>query len=222
MTAPSESAPAESIDDDRYLEAMASSGGKRAMFVAQPIYSANGIKLLDTGARVDSRVLGRLFGQKLAEPIDRCVASEDAIRPKDLSARGRELVAAIPLLSYLDAGLGAGSARLWSAWENGSLPPAIAIRLTVVRDTATDLYDHALRCAFLAAFIGLGGRFSDRDLQSVVTAALLHDLGMMHVDPAHYAQNKPLDASARRGLLAHPLTGQLIAQREPQLSPAVA
>ncbi len=217
-----ESVSADLLDDDRYLEAAASFGDKRSLVVAQPIYSTNGIKLLDAGARIDTRILGRLFGHKLAEPLDRCVASDDAIRPKDLAARARELVAAVPLLAYLEAGLGAGSARLWSAWENCPLPPAIAIRLAVARETATDLYEHSLRCTFVAAFIGLGGRLPDRDLQLLVTAGLLHDIGMMHVNPEYYEAGKPLDPTARRALLAHPLMAQLIAQREPLLSPAVA
>ena len=217
-----ESVSADLLDNDRYLEAAASFGDKRSLVAAQPIYSTHGIKLLDTGARIDTRILGRLFGHKLAEPLDRCVASEDAIRPRDIAARARELVAEVPLLAYLEAGLGAGSARLWSAWERCPLPPAIAIRLTVARDTATDLYEHSLRCTFVAAFIGLGGRFSDRDLQLLVTAGLLHDMGMMHADPAQYEGGKALDPMARRALLAHPLTAQLIAQREPLLSPAVA
>ncbi len=218
----SESDSADLLDDDRYLAVAASFGDKRSLVTAQPIYSTNGIKLLDTGAQIDTRILGRLFGHKLAEPLDRCVVSKEAIRSRDIAARARELVAAVPLLAHLEAGLGANSARLWSAWEHCPLPPAIAIRLTVARDAATDLYEHSLRCTFLAAFIGLGGRFSDRDLQLLVTAGLLHDMGMMHADPAQYEGGKPLDPAARRALLAHPLTAQLIAQREPLLSPAVA
>jgi HD-GYP domain-containing protein (c-di-GMP phosphodiesterase class II) len=216
------SAPPESDDGARYLNAIASCGDKRSLVVSQAIYSSNGVKLLDTGAKIDSRILDRLFGHTLAEPIDRCVAAEDAVRHKDLVERARELVAAAPLLAHLESSLQEQSKRLWSALGGCPLPPAIAIRLTVARDTASTVYEHSLRGAFLALFIGIAARFSERDLQLLATAALLHDIGMMHSDPALYEAEKPLDVAGRRHLFAHPLTGQMIAQREPLLSPVIA
>jgi HD-GYP domain-containing protein (c-di-GMP phosphodiesterase class II) len=215
-------APLESDDGGRYLSAVTSCGDKRSLVVSQSIYSSNGIKLLDTGAKIDSRVLDRLFGHTLAEPIDRCVAAEAALRHKDLVERARELVAAAPLLARFESSAPEQSKRLWSALGECPFPPAIAIRLTVARDTAPALYEHSLRAAFLALFIGIGARFSERDLQVLATAALLHDIGMMHADPALYEKEKPLDTAARRQLFAHPLTGQMIAQREPLLSPVIA
>ncbi|HEX4585802.1 MAG TPA: HD domain-containing phosphohydrolase [Burkholderiaceae bacterium] len=214
--------PIETDHDAQYLKAIASCGDKRPLVVSQAIYSATGIKLLDTGAKVDSRILDRLFGHKLADPIDRSVASEDAVRPKDLVARARELIAAAPLLAHFEASLPAQSSRVWSAIAAGPLPPAIAMRLTVVRETVPHLYDHLLQATFIALFIGTRARFSDRDLQVLASAALLHDIGMMHADPSLYDTEKPLDVAGRRNLYAHPVTGQMIAQREPSLSPAVA
>jgi HD-GYP domain-containing protein (c-di-GMP phosphodiesterase class II) len=211
----------ETREEARYLKAVARCGDNRSLMVAQPIYSANGIKLLDTGARIDSRILDRLFGHTLAEPIDRCVAAEDGVRHHHLVARTRELVAAVPLLATLDASLQGRSGRLWSALGACPLPPAIAIRLTVARDTANPLYEHSLRAAFLALFVGASARIPDGDLQILATAALLHDMGMMHTDPCLYEKGKPLDQTGRRHLLGHPLTGQMIAQREPLLSPII-
>jgi HD-GYP domain-containing protein (c-di-GMP phosphodiesterase class II) len=222
MDSSSAPTPVEPADDAQYLKAVASCGDKRSLVVSQPIYSATGIKLLETGAKVDSRILERLFGHKLAESIDRSVTSEDAVRPKDLVARVRELVAAAPLLAHFDASLQAQSSRLWSTIAAAPLPPAIAIRLTVARDTAAQLYEHSLKAVFVALFIGTRARFSERDLQVLATAALLHDIGMMHADPSLYDAEKPLDSAGRRNLHAHPVVGQLIAQRETALSPAVA
>jgi hypothetical protein len=45
------SAPVEADDDGQYLKAIASCGDKRPPVVSQPIYTAAGIKLLDTGAK---------------------------------------------------------------------------------------------------------------------------------------------------------------------------
>ncbi len=214
--------PVDLAEDRQYLVAVASYGDRRGtLIVSQPIYSANGIKLLDKGARIDSRILDRLFGNPLAVALDQCIESEDAVRHMDLLARARELVAASPLLAHLDANL-TSSSRVWRALETSPLPPAIAIRLTVIRETAPILYEHSLRCAFIALAIGAMARFSEDELRHLATAALLHDVGMMHADHAAYEGGGPLDVAARRRLHTHPLTGQLIAQHEPQLGNGIA
>lgn len=220
MNESSPQAPVEPDNDAHYLKAIASYGDKRSLVVSQPVFSATGIKLLDSGAKVDSRILDRLFGHHLAEPIDRCVQGEGMVRPKDLVARTRELVAAAPLLSRFETSLQAQAGRVWSAFA--PLPSAIAVRLSVARDTASALYEHSLQATFAALFIGTRARFSEHDLQVLAMAALLHDIGMMHADPSLYEADKPLDVVARRNLYAHPVSGQLIAQRERSLSPAVA
>jgi len=222
MDGSSTPAPAEPDDDAQYLKAIASCGDRRSLVVSQPIYSATGIKLLDRGAKVDSRILDRLFGHRLADRIDRCVASDEAVQHKDLVGGARELVAATPLLSHFETSLGAQSGRIWSALTACPLPPAIAMRLTVARDTALALYEHSLRAAFVALFVGTRAHFSDGDLQLLAIASLLHDIGMMYADPSLYEAERPLEIAGRRSLYAHPVTGHLIAQREPSLSPAVA
>ena len=218
----SDPASAEPADDQQYLEAITSCGEQRSLVVSQPIYSATGIKLLERGAKFDRRVLDRLFGHTLRDPIDRCVASDEAVRHSDLVARARELVAATPLLAHFQTELAARSNRLWSALADCPLPPAVAMRLTVARDSSVALYEHSLRAAFTALFIGVCAKYSERDLQMLATAALLHDIGMLHVDPHLFDGARPLDAAGRRSLQAHPVTGELIAQREPLLNRAIA
>ncbi len=205
-----------------YLRAVARAGDRKALVVAQPIYSANGIKLLDTGARIDSRIFERLFHHSLREPIDQCVSAAEAIGGQEMVARAREIVVQCGLLAHFAATLGGREERLWAVLASCSFPPAIQTRLTVVRETRTDLFDHALRATFIALFVGMQSAFSDRDLEILVYAALLHDVGMMHIDPAQMIQGKPLDAGARRTLLTHPLTAEMIVRREPALSPMVA
>ncbi|HEU0200706.1 MAG TPA: HD domain-containing phosphohydrolase [Burkholderiaceae bacterium] len=209
-------------DDANYLKAITACGDRRRLVVSQPIYSATGIKLLDSGARLDSRIFERLFGHTLAAPVESCVTSEDALTHRDIAERTRDLVGASPLLTHLGGKLDQRVARVWSALAAAPLPPSIALRLTVMRDTAPALYEHSLRAAFVALFVGVSLRYVDRDLQVLATAALLHDAGMQHVNPAHFEAGKPLDVAGRRGLFAHPLTAQMIVQGEPLLSPAIA
>ncbi len=76
--------------------------------------------------------------------------------------------------------------RLWTAFAACPLPPSIALRLTMARVQAPALYEHSLRAAFVALFIGLSARFAENDLHVLASAALLHDIGMQHIDPTQF------------------------------------
>jgi HD-GYP domain-containing protein (c-di-GMP phosphodiesterase class II) len=211
-----------SLEGDRhYLTAVAEVGDTRKVAVAQSIYAANGTKLLDAGATLSSRTLERLIGHRLATPIENSLATEGSLTSTDVVARTRELSRAHPLLDRFVGSQGKGE-KIWSRLAQAPLPPSILFRLTVAREKYAGLYDHSLRAALVALFLGNAARLSDRDLELLATAALMHDFGMLHADPARFEAERPLDAAARRQLRAHPLTAMLIAQREPQLSPAIA
>jgi HD-GYP domain-containing protein (c-di-GMP phosphodiesterase class II) len=209
-------------DNDRhYLKAVAEVGDTRKLAVARSIYAANGIKLMDAGATLSSRTLERLVGHKLATPIENNLAAEGTLRIGEIVGRARELVDQHALLAQF-ATTGGSPERLWSRLVQAPLPDSILFRLTVAREKFARLYDHSLRAAFVALFIGSAARLAERDLELLATAALMHDLGMLHADPACFEDDRPLDAAARRQLRAHPVTGMLIAQREPRLNPAIA
>lgn len=212
--------PAQATEGD-YVRALTRFGDDRPLVVAQPIYSATGIKLLDTGARIDSRVFDRLFNHQLAAPIDQCVTTPAALRPRDVAERALALVTALPALDRLTAKESV-RARVLTALAACPLPPAMGLRLTVAQQTAPALYEHSLRAAFAACAIGAAAHLADRDLQVLATAALLHDIGMLHVAPDLFHEGQPLSVEARRHLYAHPVTGAMVARSDPELSPAIA
>jgi len=216
--------PAETahVDDDgHFLKAVAEVGDTRKLAVTQSIYAANGTKLLDVGTALSSRTLERLVGHKLATPIENNLAAEGTLRVGEIVGRTRELIDRHALLAQF-ASAGGGAGRLLNHLVRAPLPANILFRLTVAREKFTRLYDHSLRAAFVALFIGSAARLGERDLELLSTAALMHDFGMLLADPARFEVDRPLDAAARRQLRAHPVTGMLIAQREPQLNPAIA
>jgi HD-GYP domain-containing protein (c-di-GMP phosphodiesterase class II) len=207
--------------DGHYLKAVAEVGDTRRLALAQSVYSANGIKLLEAGATLTTRTLERLVGHKLAAPIENNLAAEGTLRAADVVMHARELVDKQVLLSQFAAG-STDLDKLWASLSHAPLPRSVLFRLTVAREKFRGLYDHSLRAAFVALFIGTAARLGERELELLGTAALMHDFGMLHADPARFEDDRPLDAAARRQLRAHPLTGMLIAQREPQLNPAIA
>jgi hypothetical protein len=196
-------------------------GDRKPLVVAQPICSSTGIKLLDAGAHVDTRVFERLFSHKLAAPIDQSVSTAESVRARGLPAAALARIAALPGLDRCTSQEPLRR-RVAAALAACPLSPAIATRLTVARSEAPALFDHLLRAAYLACYLGAAAQLATRELEVLAAAALLHDIGMLHADPALFDADRPLAPAARRHLHAHPLIGEMVARSDPALSPAVA
>lgn len=78
---------------------------------------------------------------------------------------------------------------------------------------------HALNCACVLARVVSQDPDWRADARDLVLAALLHDVGMLRVDPAVLAQSGPLDDGQRAAMAAHARLGAgLILARLPDLS----
>jgi hypothetical protein len=207
--------------DGHYVKAVTEMGDRRAVVLSQAMYSASGVLLLDSGARLDSRVFERLVQHKLAQPIEQCVTVEGAVDGREIGEAARRLVGSAPLLTRL-VGTLPEAARLWRAVESVALPAPMAFRLTLAREQRPALYEHSLRAAAVALFLGLRAGLGERLLGALAAAALFHDIGMLHADPQLFERGRRLDAAARRHLYAHPLTGMLILQKQPEYGSEVA
>ena len=63
------------------------------------------------------------------------------------------------------------------------LNPAIAFKLTVMRETQPELFKHSLYVALVSTYIGIKLQSNKYQLTDLATAALLHDIGILHMDP---------------------------------------
>jgi hypothetical protein len=111
--------------------------------------------------------------------------------------------------------------------------PGKPLRFAVAEPTATRLFlggpeypapawfiaAHGLNCAkVMARLVRNDTRWRDRTVEMVL-AALLHDVGMLRVDPAVLAQADPLNADQRIAVEAHTRVGsEVVAVRLPTLA----
>jgi putative nucleotidyltransferase with HDIG domain len=72
-----------------------------------------------------------------------------------------------------------------------------------VYDGAT--YRHSMRVAKFAIVFGRGAGLDERRLQQLAVAALLHDLGKVHVDAQVLRKQGPLDEAEREAMRSHPI-----------------
>lgn len=182
---------------------------RRAVVTQDAIYTDNGIKLVEKGARIDSRLYDRLVQHKLREPIDRHLTVENAVDVSALIAAGQDLAEQGVLPQMLAQALGSAG-KLLAPLRSVSLPDPVAFKLTVMRDQRPGLFEHSLQMMMVAVFLGLKSGLSERDCVPLAAAALLHDAGVLHMDPSWMDPLNKVTGVQRKHLVAHPITSMLM------------
>ena len=196
-------------DSPHYLRALTDMADRRAVVTQDAIYTDNGIKLVEKGARIDSRLYDRLVQHKLREPIDRHLTVENAVDVPALIAAGQDLAEQGVLPQMLAQALGS-AVKLLAPLRSVSLPDPVAFKLTVMRDQRPGLFEHSLQMMMVAVFLGLKSGLSERDCVPLAAAALLHDAGVLHMDPSWMDPLNKVTGVQRKHLVAHPITSMLM------------
>lgn len=196
-------------DSAHYLRAVTDMAERCAVVTQDAIYSASGIKLVEKGARIDSRLYDRLVQHKLSEPIDSHLSVDNAVDAPVLVAAAKELLETAPLPRLLAQSL-ATPERLITPLRSLPLTGPIAFKLTVMREQRPDLYQHSLQFMLVALFLGVKSGMGEQECVSLAAAALLHDVGVLHMDPAWRDPQNKVTGVERKHLVAHPITAMLM------------
>lgn len=199
----------DTTDSPHYLRALTDMADRRAVVAEAAIYTDNGIKLVEKGTRIDGRLYDRLVQHKLREPIDRHLSIENPVDVPALLAAGLALTEQAVLPGLLSEALGS-AARLLAPLRSLPLPPSMACKLTVMRDQRPELFQHSLQMMMVAVFLGIKSGLTERDCGTLAVAALLHDLGVLHMDPAWNDPDHKVVGVQRKHLVAHPITAMLM------------
>lgn len=205
-------APAEREAADQnphFVRSVTETGERQDLVAQEDIYAANGMKLLAKGARIDRSKLERLTEHKLKVPLDLLLSATDSVNRASLSADMDRELGLHPVLARLSLRSG-DQASLKFVLGRMTLPDPVAFRLTVMRDDRRDLYEHTLRVAIVAHYLGLRLGLDDGQLENLMLASLLHDLGEMHTDPALLAPGRRLEPGERSYIYVHPITSYVV------------
>ncbi len=200
---------AAAADDTHYRQAFGEMCDDSVVSAQEAIYADNGTKLLDKGQRIDRELYARLVKHKLRRPIDQQIGVEGMVTTEGLVLLARDIAETGTLSRLLVAALGS-SAPIVEPLSEVPLPPAIALKLTLMRDRYPGLLRQSLKTMLVALFLGTRAKLPPPKMAALAAAGLLHDLGMLHIDPAWLAPHRTMSAAERRHLRAHPVTSMIL------------
>lgn len=217
MTDTTPDSDAQLQDSTHYLHAVTELAETRPVVAQSAIYSESGIKLVAEGMRIDRKLYDRLVQHKLREPVDTHLWVEGALTTATLTAAAREILAHSVLPYKLAQNMHSRDSLL-TPLASMPLPPSVAFKLTLMQQQQPALWKHSVEMMLVAMYLAHCAETSERDRTALCAAALLHDAGMLHLDPAWAdPQNKRL-GDDRKPLMVHPITSMLMV-RQAQIYP---
>jgi len=207
--------------DHHYVAAVTTMGDQQEVVAAEDILSARGIKLVAKGSRIDSRLREKLTGHRLQPSLDCSLSTRDVITPQALARAADQLIGEHDFWRQL-ANRSGDAQAMRHGLARLKLPPPIAFKLTVARTQRPSLFRHSLRVALLAHYLALRLGYPEKTTHHLLLAALCHDLGEMHTDPAILDPGHRITETERRFVYVHPATGYVLLRDTPGVPPEVA
>lgn len=211
----------ESTDNEQHFTRnVAELGEKQPVVASCAIFNENGVKIVEKGVAINLRLYERLMQHKLSAPIEDCVSSSNPVTGETLRLSAEEVLNDMPFFKRM-APDNKSRDLLLNAIETMPLPDPIAFQLTIARDVHPDIYRHLIRTALTAAWLTKTPLLSRFDVSMAAVGGLLHDIGMLHVDPLLRQPEHMLNRNQQRQLYAHPLVSTALIERHHQYSKEV-
>ena len=201
-----------STDPKHFALAATELGEQKPVLTSRAIYNNKGVMLIGKGVAINLRQYERLQEHKLSVPLEESLQSENSVSGISLRRSAEEIIENLPFFARMLADNRTRRAIL-KAIETVALPPPIIFQLTLAQDVRNGVYQHLIRSAITAGWLGHSPLKSRYDLETAVVAGLLHDIGMLHVDPILQQPEQQLDREQRRQLYAHPLVSSQVLER---------
>lgn len=209
------------IHDSHYLKNVTGMGDNCTVVANRDIHSSSsGIKLVSAGMSINSSLYDRLLQHRLSPPLDECLSAENEVTSTSLVESAVKLMQEDERLSLMQSAKSEG-VSLPDILKQVPLNPAIAFKLTVMRETQSDLFQLSLYVALVSTYIGIQLKLNKNQLIQLATASLLHDIGILHIDPTLLQRGYRMTEPERRHLYVHSVTGWMILKAYPEYSSKV-
>lgn len=196
-------------DSSHFIRAVTDMADHSSVITGAAIYTDNGVKLVEKGVRIDSRIYDRLLRHRLRDSIDSELIVENLIDSEMIAAHAMKQCETVDLLRRMAQDSG-GVDKLLAPLRAVKLPHQIAFKLTVMHQQRSELYSHSLQTSLVAIYLSQQSGLSEQDCESAAAAALLHDVGMLFINPAWVNPTYQLSDDERRHFVAHSITAMLI------------
>ncbi len=208
-------------DRPHYVTKVTDMAEHKEVLSSEDVLTEHGLKLIGKNVRITSKLREGLLKHKLLKPLDLFLVVSDGLTPELLAREVDHLIKTDPNLQRLVTRSGDAMA-LHHGHAKIPLTSQMAFKLTVAKEQQPALFQHLLLTALIANYLAVRTGLSEHDTINVLSAALFHDLGELHTDPALLDPKHRITEAERRHIDVHPITGYLIVKEAAGLDASVA
>lgn len=194
---------------DAYTRHLVTVNETRKVIASDDICNSQGSLLIQKGASMTAEVIQNITDAKLMFPIEACITIKSEIDGEQLQKDFIAVMREDDILHSIHDRYNLDN-LLHRECCNYHRYPLLRQKITVLAESMPDTYNRSLYCAWLAMLIAREMRLPREDINTVFLGALVHDIGMLHVNPAVLGKSSTLTAEEWREIQAHVVIGQRI------------
>lgn len=200
------------VNPTHFTKAVTELGDKQPVVTTEAIFNDRGVKIVEKGVAVNANLYERLISHKLPVPIEQSIRSTAVVNGPVLRACAEDLLRDVPFFSRM-AGDTRQAAILLETLETLVLPDPMSFQLLLAKEVRPELFRHSVLMALFATWLSITPVLSRFDLGIAAAAGLLHDVGMLHLDPQLLDPSAEISREQRRQLYSHPLVSTVLIER---------
>lgn len=176
---------------------------------SQAIFSVTGIKLVNSGVRLNSTFFERLARHKVLPPLEQCLQVEHGVDHEKIILIAQQMLQEDAVFKRMARVL--PDVAMWLApLQKVNLSEPVIFLLTLAREQRPKLLQHSVRVALISIYLGIRLGMSLQHLTVLATAGLFHDLGELRIDAQLLEQQHKATPEERVLLRTHPAISQHI------------
>ena len=187
-----------------YATHLSQVSSSRAVSITEDIYNSNGILLIRKGISLSSDITRKLLSHKLVKPLETLVNIDDAISSQKLYEDLHQIFSQFPECRAIHESLKLDAQLLTQCRHYGE-QDLLVQKITVLALRMPQEYEKALFCAWLSLALAHYLQLPAAELDAAFLAGLMHDTGMLHLDPAIVHKRGELSAQEWRAIQSHTL-----------------
>jgi HD-GYP domain-containing protein (c-di-GMP phosphodiesterase class II) len=190
-------------------------------FTTSDIFNNKGVLVASKGVNIDQGVRQQLVKHKLLKPLDNLVGLEHQADSQTLIKEFRLLLEQYPDMQLVNKALNFGP-EFEKLLQLERLHPLMTQKLTVLETQMHSEFEKSIFTAWLATLIAREMGLSLDERRDILVAALIHDIGLLHLDPDIVCSNRKLSTQEWRTVRAHVVVGKILADSVPGIYPEVS
>ncbi|MGK0441289.1 MAG: HD-GYP domain-containing protein (c-di-GMP phosphodiesterase class II) [Pseudohongiellaceae bacterium] len=204
---------------DYYVCHLAEVNKTNRVLTTSDIKNNEGALIVAKGTPITTEISKKIIKHKLLKPLESCVTLEHSVTPDNLIdelnqiIEGQENKQVLQQKSLIDL--------LHESCDALSNYPLLVQKFTVMQSRFPRLYKKTMGSSFIALIVAWQMELTNKERQHIFIAALMRDIGLLHIEPSLVKNRGKLAPDEWRTLQGHVVIGKIFLDFVPDLPKSV-